>query len=169
MKRITISKLWQEGSRVLKKIPKEGMYVTYKGKPIAYVTKPDPELLKKQDKELQKALGKEIDEKIRMIQVDTFTQMEAPEPQKMGVCNRCGRQGEVKQWNWLEPGHIESTKGYLCTSYCYPKFNEKNPKTRPMKGPKPIIKSVPQQMTQNHRAEGKQQRDFGPANEHGSF
>jgi hypothetical protein len=127
-------------------IPEEGIFVTSRDKVLFHVTKPNTDSL--QEESVAKAL-EVIEEKT--IKLDTFNNVKPLGPQTLGICSRCGRQGNVIEKQYLDEKTGRYQGKYLCTAVCF-----KKKKTAPGKL---VRTNLPLEMRFGNKG-----NDFGPAN-----
>lgn len=114
MKTLTTTQLIRTYKTAFKRIPEEGILITRNKRPVARIIKPD--LKKKQEEVAAKAKAV-----IRTIKVDTFTEVEVDRTERaMGICDRCGRTGEVKKSGHVNK-HGRVVGKWLCVSNCFDK------------------------------------------------
>lgn len=145
MKTITTTDLAKKYSKVLKRIPKDGIVVTYRGDPIAKIVKPDRRKLKEET-------AKKAEVEVRKIKIDTFNEKEVDRLEhKLGKCSRCGTDGEVVEKMYVnEQGKYDGK--WLCLAKCFNKDQ----------GARKLKKTVSKERI-NRRADTNV--DFGPSHD----
>lgn len=125
MKRINASYFGRNIKKMVDmKIPDEGILVVYNNKPIFHIfriTNKNRKDLPKDDQAIAESLPPST------YKVDTFTTLKATNTSKMmGICSRCGRQGEVVAKEYVNE-HGKYSGKYLCLANCYNSDQGPNP------------------------------------------
>ena len=114
MKKLTITQLVRTYKTAFLRIPEEGMLLTKNNKPLALIKRVDKDFKQK----IREKVIAEAKESIRRIKLDTFNEVEIDQVETvLGMCDRCGTQGEVRRGGFLSHGKISGK--WLCVKNCW--------------------------------------------------
>lgn len=108
----TITYFLRNYRKMIKKIPDDGIAITFNGTPQFKVYGVDREVE-------QKKVEKKAKEAIRMRKIDTFNEVEVTDlEESLGICDKCGRHGPVVRKGYINE-HNRIVGKWLGKNCCF--------------------------------------------------
>lgn len=114
MKKLTITQLLRTYKTAFDHIPLQGILLTRNKKPLGIIMRPDKKKFKKEV--VEKAV--ESVNELKKIKLGTFSEVENKPSSLMGMCSKCGTQGEVVEKKYVNEQGVYEGK-YLCLANCF--------------------------------------------------